>query len=85
MVDLRGLISLLAANFCLSFGFSIFPVGLRGTLSNTMRLGLMCLARFCSQKTITSASVKVSPGLGAIMAKNISPNISSGIPVTATS
>ncbi|GAI43018.1 unnamed protein product, partial [marine sediment metagenome] len=32
-----------------SFGFSILPVGFRGTLSNMMRLGLLYLGRFCSQ------------------------------------
>jgi hypothetical protein len=70
--------------FSLSFGFSIFPVAFRGTLDIIIFFGLLYLGRSKVNFSVSS-TVKLIPSLGSTIASAISPNLSSGIPITATS
>ena len=71
--------------FSLNFCFSSFPVGLRGTLSKIMWPGHLYLGSFWSQNRIISSTVNSRSGMISIIAAAVSPSLSSGIPITATS
>ena len=68
----------------LSFGFSILPVGFRGTSPKNIFLGLLYFGSG-SQNSRTSSSVNVLPGFISITTATISPRRSSGRPMAAAS
>ena len=70
--------------FSRSLGFSIFPVGFRGTGAKMIFRGRFYRGRSV-QYWLISLSVQVMPSFTWIMAAAISPSRGSGRPMTATS
>ena len=76
--------SLSAPYILRSFGFSIFPVALRGISANIISFGRLYLGSSI-QKSSISSLVQTAPSFTSMIAAVFSPSLWSGSPITATS